>query len=61
MRPRNVQVGEVGRVGLVYVVVYLEKRRVRCGDDRFEESIGPEDWRFAPEAVVEDNVEDSVL
>lgn len=45
----------------MYVVVYLEKRRVRCGDDRFEESIGSEDWRFAPEAVVEDNVEDSVL
>jgi hypothetical protein len=34
---------------------------VRCGDDGFEESIGPEDWRFAPEAVVEDNIEDSVL
>lgn len=57
----DVEVGEVGGVGLVEVVVDLEEGCVRRGDDGLEEGLGGEVGGFAHPGVVEDRVEDAIL
>lgn len=54
VRARDIQVGEVGRVGLVQVVVAFVERAVGGGDYGEEERRGREggrDSRFAEEAM----------
>lgn len=57
----DVKVGEVGRVGLVKVVVDFEEGRVGGGDDRLEEDFGRQRRGLAREAVVDKGVEYSIL
>lgn len=57
----DIEVGKVGRVGLVEVIVDLEKGRMAGRDDGLEEGIGTEFWRLAQESVVDKGVEDAVL
>lgn len=58
---RDIEVGEVGRVGLVQVVVDLEDGRVRGSDDGLEERIGAVLRGLAQRHVVENGVEDAIL
>lgn len=58
---RDVEVGEVGRVGLVEVVVDLEEGRVSGGDDGLEEELRADCLGFAQNAVVEEGVEHTIL
>ncbi|KAH6604616.1 hypothetical protein Trco_006323 [Trichoderma cornu-damae] len=58
---RNVQVGEVGRVRLVDVVVNLQQGRLGFGDHGLEEGARPEARRLAEDDVVEHGVEDAIL
>lgn len=56
MRSRNIEVGKVGRVGLVNVVVDLEKGSVGGRNHGLEESLGAEFRRLAQDGVVADGV-----
>lgn len=51
MRPADVEVGEVGRVGLVPSVINLAYRGVRLADDRVEKLVGRVGMEVANEQV----------
>lgn len=57
----DVEVGKVGRVRLVEVIVDLEKGGMAGRDDGLEEGIGTEFRGLAQESVVDKGVEDAVL
>lgn len=61
MRAGNVEVAEVGRIGLVEVVVGLEERSVGRSNHWFEQCAGAEFRGFAYYIVVEDAMEDTIL
>lgn len=61
MGTRGVEVGKVGRVGLVEVVVDLEERGAGTGNDVTVERAGAELRGGAEDVVVDDGVKDAVL
>lgn len=61
MATRDVEVGEIGGVGFVKVIIDFEKRRMCLADHGLEKSLGAEFGGFAHDRVVEDGVQDSIL